>query len=104
MSGASRAAEVALLVIGPVIFAAAVDPPTAKHEIAARKMLYPQREYSEWQTYPVRTVHDIQPKPKAVALDRFGGGATRAIQHPGSITFGKSKTVGGSSIQLAILT
>ena len=73
MSGASRAAEVALLVIGAVIFAAAVDPPTAKHEIAARKMLYPQREYSEWQTYPVRTVHDIQPKPKAVALDRFGG-------------------------------
>jgi hypothetical protein len=31
------------------------------------------KEYSEWQTYPVSTVHDIQPKPKAVALDRFGG-------------------------------
>jgi hypothetical protein len=73
MSGPLRAAEVALLVIGAVIFAAAVDPATAKNEIAARKMLYPQREYSEWQTYPVRTVQDIQPKPKAVALDRYGG-------------------------------
>ena len=73
MSGPLRAAEVALLVIGAVIFAAAVDPATAKNEIAARKMLYPQREYSKWQTYPVRTVQDIQPKPKAVALDRYGG-------------------------------
>jgi hypothetical protein len=73
MSGPSRAARVALLIIGAVIFAAAVDPPIAKHEIAARKMLYPQREYGEWQMYPVRTVQDIQPKPKAVALDRFGG-------------------------------
>jgi len=104
MSGASRAAEVALLIIGAVIFAAAVDPPTAKHEIAARKMLYPQREYSEWQTYPVRTVKDIQPKPKAVALDRFGGRRDKSFTHPGSITLGKSKTVGGSLIQKAILT
>jgi hypothetical protein len=40
------------------------------HQIAARKMLYPQ---SEWQDYPVRTVEDITFAPKAVPLDRFGG-------------------------------
>lgn len=72
MSGSSRAAE-ALLAIGALIFAAAVHRPAAKHEIAARKMLYPQREWSEWQMYPVRTVQDIRPIPEEVALDRFGG-------------------------------
>jgi len=43
------------------------------HQIAARKMLYPQREWSEWQDHPVRTVEDISPAPKTVPLDRFGG-------------------------------
>jgi hypothetical protein len=66
-------AQVALVAIGVVIFAAAVYPAAAKHEVAARKMLYPQREFSEWQMYPVRTVQDIRPTPKNVALDRFGG-------------------------------
>jgi len=73
MGSPSRAAGIALLTIGALIFAAAVHPPAAKHEIAARKMLYPQRELSEWQMYPVRTVQDIRPAPKEVALDRFGG-------------------------------
>ena len=73
MGGSSRAAESALLAIGALIFAVAVHPRAAKHEIAARKMLYPQREWSEWQMYPVRTLQDIRPVPKAVALDRFGG-------------------------------
>jgi hypothetical protein len=59
--------------IGAPFFAAAAHPPAAKHEVAARKMLYPQRELSEWQMNPVRTVQDIRPAPKEVALDRFGG-------------------------------
>jgi hypothetical protein len=73
MSGSSRVVEVALLGIGALIFAAAAHPPVAKHEVGARKMLYPQRELSEWQMYPVRTVQDFGPTPKDVALDRFGG-------------------------------
>jgi hypothetical protein len=73
MSGPSRAAGVALLAFGVLIFTAAVHPAAAKDGIAARKMLYPQREWSEWQMYPVRTVQQIRPIPKAVALDRFGG-------------------------------
>ena len=73
MSGPSRAAGVALLAISTLVFTAAVHPPAAKDEIAARKMLYPQREWSAWQMYPVRTVQEIRPLPKAIALDRFGG-------------------------------
>jgi len=44
-----------------------------QRQMAARKMLYPQEQWSNWQDYPVRTVQDISPAPKDVALDRFGG-------------------------------
>ena len=83
MGGSSRAVEGALLAIGALIFAAAVHRPAAKHEIAARKMLYPQREWSEWQMYPIRTVQDIQPIPKEVALDRFGGRRDKSYEASG---------------------
>jgi hypothetical protein len=57
--------------------------PAPQHQIPARKMLYPQREYGDWQNYPVRTVQDISPAPTAVPLDRFGGRADRRFASTG---------------------
>src|SRR5579872_5665929 len=83
MGGSSRAAEIALLAMCALILAAEVSPSAVKHEIAARKMLYPQRELSEWQMYPVRTVQDLRPTPREVALDRFGGRRDKSYQTSG---------------------
>jgi hypothetical protein len=57
--------------------------PAPRHQIPAEKMLYPQRVYSDWQNYPVRTVQDISPAPKTVALDRFGGRVDRHFKSSG---------------------
>lgn len=73
-----------LLVITALTLAIGVSAqPAPRHQIPARKMLYPQREWSDWQNYPTRTVQDISPVPKAVPLDRFGGRADRHFRSTG---------------------
>jgi hypothetical protein len=53
------------------------------HVIAARKMLYPQRQWSDWHNYPARTVENFYPAPKTVPLDRFGGRLDRSSSKTG---------------------
>jgi hypothetical protein len=52
-------------------------------QISAGKMLYPQRELSDWQNYPIRTIQDISPAPKPVSLDQFGGRVDRHFTRTG---------------------
>jgi hypothetical protein len=79
----THSARTILLVVTAFALAAGVSAQPAPHQIPAKKMLYPQREYSGWQDYPVRTVQDISPAPKTVALDRFGGRADRHFKSTG---------------------
>src|ERR1700761_3936685 len=80
----SHFARTVLLVVTAVTVAIGVSAQTApQRQITAEKMLYPQRKYSDWQNYPIRTVQDISPAPKAVPLDRFGGRADRHFTSTG---------------------
>ena len=80
----SHSARRILFVVTALALASGVSAQTApQHQIPAQKMLYPQREYSDWQNYPVRTVQDISPAPKAVRLDRFGGRVDRQFTKTG---------------------
>jgi hypothetical protein len=77
-------ARTILLVLAALTLAIGVCAQRApQRQISARKMLYPERELSDWQNYPVRTVEDISPMPKAVPLDRFGGRADRHFTSTG---------------------
>jgi hypothetical protein len=79
-----HSARTTLLVVTAFTLAIGVSAqPAPQHQIPAEKMLYPQRQYSDWQNYPVRTVQDISPAPKAVPLDRFGGRADRHFKSTG---------------------
>jgi hypothetical protein len=50
----SHSARTILLVVSALTLAIAVSAqPAPKHQIPARKMLYPQREWSDWQDYPI---------------------------------------------------
>ena len=80
----SHSARTILLVVTALTLATVVSAqPAPEQQIPARKMLYPQREWSDWQNYPVRTVQDISPVPKAVPLDRFGGRVDRYFRITG---------------------
>jgi hypothetical protein len=80
----SHSARAILLVASALTLAVVVSAQTApQHQIPARKMLYPQREWGDWQNYPVRTVQDIAPAPKAIDLDRFGGRGDRQLKRTG---------------------
>ena len=79
-----HSARIILLVFAALTLAVGVCAQSApQRQVSARKMLYPQRELSDWQNYPVRTVQDISPMPKAVPLDRFGGRADRHFTSTG---------------------
>jgi hypothetical protein len=83
-SDSSRSARIILLVVAAFAVATgAFAQPAPQHQIPAEKMLYPQRQYSDWQNYPVRTVQDISPAPKAVPLDRYGGRVDRHFNSTG---------------------
>jgi hypothetical protein len=80
----SHYARTILLVVTTLTLAIGVSAqPAPQHQIPARKMLYPQRQLGDWQNYPIRTVQDISPVPKAVPLDRFGGRADRHFTSTG---------------------
>jgi hypothetical protein len=80
----SHSARTILLVVSALTLAVAVTAqPAPQRQVPARKMLYPQRELSDWQNYPVRTVQDISPAPKVVRLDRFGGRVDRHFTRTG---------------------
>ena len=80
----SHSARTISLVVTALTFATVVSAqPAPQQQIAARKMLYPQREWSDWQNYPIRTVQDISPAPKTVPLDQFGGRADRRFTRTG---------------------
>jgi hypothetical protein len=80
----SHAARTILLAVIALTIAVGVSAQSApQHQIPARKILYPQRELSDWQNYPIRTVQDISPVPKAVPLDRFGGRTDRHFTSTG---------------------
>jgi hypothetical protein len=77
-SAPSHSARTILLAVSTLTLVIVASAQTApQRQIPARKMLYPERQYGDWQNYPVRTVQDISPAPKAVRLDRFGGRADR---------------------------
>jgi hypothetical protein len=83
-SAPSYAARTILLAVSALTLAIVASAQSApQRQIPARKMLYPQREYGDWQNYPVRTVQDISPAPKTVRLDRFGGRADRKFTKTG---------------------
>jgi hypothetical protein len=80
----SHSARTILLVVTTLTLATVVSAqPAPQHQIPARKILYPQRELSDWQNYPVRTVQDISPVPIAVSIDRFGGRTDRHFTSTG---------------------
>src|ERR1700739_5000937 len=80
----SHSARTILLVVAALTFAIGASAQSVpQHQVPARKILYPQRELSDWQDYPVRTVQDISPVPTLVLLDRFGGRTDRHFTSTG---------------------
>jgi hypothetical protein len=83
-NASSHSARTIFPVVTALTLGIGVSAQTApQHQIAAQKMLYPQREYSDWQNYPVRAVQDVSPAPEAVRLDRFGGRVDRHSTNTG---------------------
>jgi hypothetical protein len=79
-----HSARTILIIVTALTLATVVSAqPAPQQQIPARKMLYPQREWSDWQSYPIRTVQDISPAPKAVPLDQFGGRVDRHFTSTG---------------------
>jgi hypothetical protein len=79
----SHSAPTILLVVTALTLATVSEQPAPQQQIAARKMLYPQRELSDWQNYPIHTVQDISLAPKPVPLDKFGGRVDRHFTSTG---------------------
>jgi hypothetical protein len=89
----SHSARTILLIVTALTLATVVSAQSApQHQVSARKMLYPQREWSDWQNYPIRTVQDVSPAPKTVRLDHFGG---RVDRHLKSTGFYRTRKING---------
>ncbi len=70
-----------LVMLAPALHAQQPAP----SQIQARKMLYNngQHTLSAWESYPVRTVDALTPRPRAIPVDRYGGRADRDVPQTG---------------------